>query len=128
MPILILAKDNDEIHAGHTVSKFVESAYKLSLLHDWEDFHGFTFLLRMTLPPDSKDKVKTAQCSVPAMLKKKNQANRNYKNDFRALKKTLHENYCISILKIGWISLQYWLAPFGLLPGWIPSQKGRRLS
>lgn len=43
VPILILAKDENEIHSGHTVSKFVEAAYKLSLLYDWEDIHGFTF-------------------------------------------------------------------------------------
>ena len=43
IPIVILAKDNDEIHSGNKVSTFIEAAFNLSWIYDWEDFHGFKF-------------------------------------------------------------------------------------
>jgi len=44
IPIVILAKDDEEIHSGHIVSKFIEAAFNLSWLYDWEDVHGFVFV------------------------------------------------------------------------------------
>jgi len=43
IPIVILAKDDEEIHSGHIVSKFIEAAFNLSRLYDWEEVHGFVF-------------------------------------------------------------------------------------
>jgi len=43
IPIYILAKDNEEILPGNSVSNFIETNFNLSWLYDWEDFHGFKF-------------------------------------------------------------------------------------
>lgn len=43
IPIVILAKDNEEIHPGNIVSNFIERIFNLSWLYDWEDVHGFMF-------------------------------------------------------------------------------------
>jgi len=43
IPVIILAKDDEEIHPGQSVSKFVESAFDLSSLNEWEKAHGFQF-------------------------------------------------------------------------------------
>lgn len=43
IPIDVLAKDDEEIHPGHVVTRFVETSFNLSWLYDWEDVHGFKF-------------------------------------------------------------------------------------
>lgn len=43
IPIVILAKDTDEIHPRNIVSNFITKTFNLSWLHDWEDVHGFMF-------------------------------------------------------------------------------------
>lgn len=53
IPIQILAKNDQEIHAGHTASKFAESALNLSLIYDWEDIHDFRFDIYPTTKVES---------------------------------------------------------------------------
>src|SRR5665647_3257706 len=43
IPVIILAKDVEEIHPGEPVSQFIKSAFNLNLLSEWEAFHGFQF-------------------------------------------------------------------------------------
>ncbi len=43
IPVVILAKDEEEIHHGEPVSKFVKTAFNLNLLSEWEAVHGFQF-------------------------------------------------------------------------------------
>lgn len=43
IPIEILGENEQEIHLGHTASKFVDSSLNMSLIYDWEDVHDFRF-------------------------------------------------------------------------------------
>ncbi|HMG16564.1 MAG TPA: AAA family ATPase [Saprospiraceae bacterium] len=43
IPIVVLAKDDEEIYSGHTAVNFIESSFNLSWLYDWEDVHGFIY-------------------------------------------------------------------------------------
>jgi CMP/dCMP kinase len=43
IPVVILAKDEEEIHPGEPVSQFIKSAFSLNLLSEWEAVHGFQF-------------------------------------------------------------------------------------
>ena len=43
IPIVISAKDDEEIHSGQTVLKFIEETFNLNLVHKWEESHGFKF-------------------------------------------------------------------------------------
>jgi len=43
IPVIILAKDKEEIHPGEPVSQFIKSAFNLNLLSEWEAVHGFQF-------------------------------------------------------------------------------------
>ncbi len=43
IPIVVLAKDSEEIHSGNSAVNFIETSYNLSWLYDWEDVHGFIF-------------------------------------------------------------------------------------
>ena len=43
IPIVVLAKDGEEIHSGNTATNFIESSFNLSWFYDWEDVHGFMF-------------------------------------------------------------------------------------
>ena len=43
IPVVILAKDDEEIHPGQSVSKFIASAFNLNLISEWEKNHGFKF-------------------------------------------------------------------------------------
>lgn len=53
IPILILARDQEEIHSGLTVSKFVETALCLTSLFEWEKVHGFKFESYPKVNPNS---------------------------------------------------------------------------
>ena len=43
IPVIIAAKDEEEIHPGEPVSKFIKSVFNLKLVHEWEEAHGFKF-------------------------------------------------------------------------------------
>ena len=54
VPVLVLASDEEEIHKGHTVKRFVKAAYNLSNYYDWEDAHQFRFTTYPIATIDSK--------------------------------------------------------------------------
>ena len=43
IPIVILAKDDEEIHSGNTVSDFIKASFNQTWFYDWEKVHGFKF-------------------------------------------------------------------------------------
>jgi cytidylate kinase len=45
IPVNIIAEGNDKIHENHTAKQFVESAFNMSWLYDWEDMHSFRYLV-----------------------------------------------------------------------------------
>ena len=44
IPIIVIAKDNEDIHAGHSVSRFIKGVLNHSLYYDWEDAHSFRYI------------------------------------------------------------------------------------
>ncbi|HZK96625.1 MAG TPA: cytidylate kinase family protein [Prolixibacteraceae bacterium] len=53
IPVVILAKDDEEIHPGEPVSKYIKSAFNLNLLSEWETVHGFQFVTYPKVTPNS---------------------------------------------------------------------------
>jgi len=43
IPVVILAKDEEEIHPGQSASKFIETVFNLDSIIEWEKAHGFQF-------------------------------------------------------------------------------------
>jgi len=43
IPVVILAKDDEEILPGQSVSTFVKAEFSLGSAYEWEQFHGFKF-------------------------------------------------------------------------------------
>lgn len=58
IPFELLAEGNQEIHKGHSVELFVQSAYNLSWYYDWEDAHEFRFIIYPQLPTVEEQAIK----------------------------------------------------------------------
>lgn len=43
IPVKIVAKDQDDILPGLSVTKFLDSGFELKWVYDWEDCHGFRY-------------------------------------------------------------------------------------